>query len=186
MPAQLCPETIQNVVASFPFGGGWKHLECSTLRDGQDSAKRRWTHVRDLRTEGGVYAFLAPVHFFAAPRTIHLHGPGGIQIPFEFTLPGLSARPELGVVYAGKSSNLSQRIQFHFALGDRNYGGQVKHALVDCGIAADEVAAVLLMLAHAHIVFHELPGQDNAANRDVIELTLCAKYMPPFNIKSER
>jgi hypothetical protein len=39
---------------------------------------------------------------------------------------------------------------------------------------------------HGRIVYHILPGPENRANRDIIELTLCSKYKPPFNIKSER
>ena len=42
------------------------------------------------------------------------------------------------------------------------------------------------MLDHATIAFRILNGIEHAANRDIIEISLCAKFMSPFNIKSER
>ncbi len=41
------------------------------------------------------------------------------------------------------------------------------------------------MLDHARIAYHIIHGDDHAANRDIIELSLCGKLMSPFNIKSE-
>jgi hypothetical protein len=42
------------------------------------------------------------------------------------------------------------------------------------------------MLEHAVIVYRELSGDVNVANRDILELSLVAGFAPPFNIKSER
>jgi hypothetical protein len=42
------------------------------------------------------------------------------------------------------------------------------------------------MLGHAVIVYRELSGDVNVANRDLLELSLLAELAPPFNIKSER
>ena len=49
-----------------------------------------------------------------------------------------------------------------------------------------EAEAVHWMLENAQMVLHDLNGPEQTANRDIVEVTLCARHMPPFNIKSER
>ena len=147
--------------------------------------KRVWKHLTELKNTGGVYAFIVPVVHFDQ-RTIHLHAPKSAQIPFTFAVNPLPVNHALGVVYVGRATKLKQRFQFHFAIGGRKYGGQVKHGLKDCGLVQTEEAAVMWMLENAKIVYHDMPEPEQTANRDLVELTLCSKHMPPFNVKSER
>jgi len=55
----------------------------------------------------------------------------------------------------------------------------------DCGLYEDADAALHALRAHARILYVVLPGPANCANRDVLEMSLCVRLAPPFNIKSE-
>jgi len=90
------------------------------------------------------------------------------------------------VAYVGRAANLLQRFQWHFSLAQINTGAQVQYGLVKCGACQNRKEAVTFMLNHARIAFHFLHGDERAANRDIIELSLCSRFMSPFNIKSER
>ncbi|MEK7469881.1 MAG: hypothetical protein AAB074_21140 [Planctomycetota bacterium] len=63
---------------------------------------------------------------------------------------------------------------------------QVRAGLVKSGFCVDRHLALDFMLQHAVIRYRELTGDEHAANRDLLELSLCARFAPPFNIKSER
>jgi hypothetical protein len=135
---------------------------------------------------GGNYAFLFPEANFAELREITLHGPGGLKIPFSFSLRGHVSQEGLIVAYVGRASNLNQRLQWHFSGAKKNTAAQVQHGLVNSGICDSLESAIHFMLNHAVIAYRELPGVENTANRDLLELSLCAQFAPPFNIKSER
>jgi hypothetical protein len=91
-----------------------------------------------------------------------------------------------GVVYVGRTTALLERWRGHLSRGERKDGGQVKFGLVDCGLYNDTDTALRALRTHARILYVVLPGPANCANRDVLEMSLCARFAPPFNIKSER
>lgn len=189
MPASLDPRLVHQIVSSFPASGDWKQVCCAELRVAtiSNSDARNWSPLTLAGSKGGVYAFLFPHKFFAAPRTIMLDGPGQRGIPFEFSaLPNQLADNDGFVAYVGRAANLLQRFHWHFSLAATNTGAQVQYGLVKCGACQNRKEAVSFMLDHARIAFHILHGDDHAANRDVIELSLCSRFMSPFNIKSER
>jgi len=189
MFAILQPELIHRIVESFPFSGEWQRLRCADLRaptTGKPDA-RNWSPLTATGSKGGVYAFLFPKCHFDQPRKIVLDGPGQSKIPFKFTaIANLLTTDEQVVVYVGRAANLLQRFQWHFSLAERNTGAQVQNGLVKCRLCPRRKQAVSFMLDHATIAFRILNGIEHAANRDIIEISLCAKFMSPFNIKSER
>jgi hypothetical protein len=139
-------------------------------------------HLKDI---GGVYATLLPTSWFFPSRGLHLHGPKKCIIPFEFTVR--KPMKGYGVVYVGRTANLRQRFQGHLTKGERKDGGQVKHGLMDCGLYPDdEDGALRALREHGRIIYVELSGPEYCANRDILEMSLCARFGPPFNIKSER
>jgi hypothetical protein len=110
------------------------------------------------------------------------------KIPFEFE-PEAITEDGHGLFYVGKTKNLGQRWRGHLTIGARRHGGQVKHGLIDCGLYGGEQGegnALKFLRQHGRFVYCELPGEENCANRDILEISLCARYMPPFNIKAER
>jgi hypothetical protein len=90
------------------------------------------------------------------------------------------------VIYVGRTSNLAKRLIGHHSIGNRQASGPVKYGLCDCGLCTDQRSAIEFIHEHGRIAWHEVPSPDNAANRDLIELSLIARYMPPFNVKAER
>jgi hypothetical protein len=145
-----------------------------------------WSEAKHLEEVGGVYAVLLPAAWFSTPRTLLLHAPHshqGEKIPFEFTVPELA--DGYGVVYVGRTANLLQRWQGHFRPGDRKDGGQVKFGLSDCGLHCDVAVALRALREHGRIIYTVLPGPEQCANRDILEVSLCARFAPAFNIKSE-
>lgn len=148
-----------------------------------------WRSTKQLKCVGGVYVVLLPTAWFSTPRILHLHAPRGykgmLPIPFEFTVPDLTS-DGYGVVYVGRTTNFCQRWRGHLTLGKRKDGGQVKHGLVDCGLHAEETTALRALREHARLVYTVLSGPQQCANRDVLEMSLCARFAPAFNIKSER
>jgi predicted GIY-YIG superfamily endonuclease len=103
---------------------------------------------------------------------------------YQFAVPVF--REGFGVVYVGRTTDLRRRWREHLTRGQRKDGGQVKYGLVDCGVRRDTDAALKALRKNARIVYTVLPGPENCANRDVLEMALCARFAPPFNIKSER
>ncbi len=148
-----------------------------------------WSAVKHLKGAGGVYAILLPTAWFSPTRVLYLHPPNGhkgaTRIPFEFTVPELIG-DGYGVVYVGKATKLPQRWNGHLIKGERKRGGQVKHGLIDCGLFADELAAISAVREHAKIAYTVLSGPEQCVNRDVLEMALCGRFGPPFNVKSER
>jgi hypothetical protein len=63
---------------------------------------------------------------------------------------------------------------------------QVQNGLVNCGLRQGYSEDVEPMLDKATIVYHELDGDEQAANRDLLELSLCARFGPPFRLKAQR
>lgn len=61
----------------------------------------------------------------------------------------------------------------------------MQYGLVKCGKCQDRPAAVTFMLDHASLAYCVLDGDENVANRDILEVALCALFRAPFNIKSE-
>jgi hypothetical protein len=188
MPAILKPDLVRRAVDSFPSAGEWQQITCAGLRAATISNPdaRNWSPLTATGSKGGVYAFIFPKHFFADPRTIRLDGPGQRHIPFQFAAMPEHLADQAGfVVYIGRAANLLQRFHWHFSLTERNTGAQVQYGLVKCGICQNRKDADSFMLDHARIAYHIVHGDDQAANRDIIELSLCGKFMSPFNIKSE-
>ena len=87
--------------------------------------------------------------------------------------------------YVGRSANLLDRVQGHFSLSKKSTLAQVQYGLVNSKTCSARADAVRFMLDHATLAYVVLDGPVNVANRDVIEVALWAKYMTPFNIKSE-
>jgi len=93
---------------------------------------------------------------------------------------------DLIVVYVGKTTGLAKRFSDHLRGGGRSTANQVLCGLVDseCLPSIDE--ALRTTKRDATIIYCELPGDENTANRDLLEHRMCADFAPPFNIKSER
>jgi hypothetical protein len=188
MPATLDLNLTMHLAESFP-NEGWQTIFAKSFfieRNGRVVSD--WSSTKSLVKVGGVYAILLPTAWFFTPRTLHLHAPHrfkGIGIPFEFTLPDFTG-DGFGVVYAGKTANLGHRWRGHLGRGKRKDGCQVKYGLVDCQVAPDLELALKQLRENARIIYTVLDGPDQCANRDVLEMSLCARFGPPFNIKSER
>lgn len=188
MHARLHLEMVHRVADSFP-GGDWRKITTGIfVADRGEQIHSNWQAGADMDGMGGVYAILLPAAWFSPPKTIPLHAPHrhkGKPIPFEFTVLPVTD-DGYGVVYVGRTSNLLQRWKGHLSRGERKDGGQVKFGLVDCSLYADPNAALRALRANARILYVVLPGPANCANRDILEMSLCARLAPPFNIKSER
>jgi hypothetical protein len=183
--ATLDRRIIERACNSFPNGGDWQQLNSRDFLNPNRKGYRNWRRIDHLETIGGVYAFLLPAAFFSEERTIHLHSTKGSTIEFVFTAPAVT-EDGYAVLYVGRTANFRSRFQEHHSTGNRQAAAQVKYGLIDCGICHDQREAIAFLHEHARIMWHRVSGKENAANRDLIELTLCAQWMPPFNIKAER
>jgi hypothetical protein len=188
MPARLHLEMVHRIADSFP-NGEWRSIDARVfVADRGGQIHSNWRAAADVDEMGGVYAILLPASWFSKLTTIPLHAPHshkGEKIPYEFTVEPVTD-DGFGVVYFGRTSNLLQRWRGHLSSGERKDGGQVKFGLVDCGLYDNPDAALHALRAHARIMYVVLPGPANCANRDVLEMSSCARFAPPFNIKSER
>ncbi len=183
MTARINEALIRRAVRSFPDRGEWKEFKCQAVLT--RTSKATWKPLDGLDSVGGVYVILLPSSKFPRPCTIHLHAARRKKIRFEFTVK--RALPNgYGVVYIGRTSKLKQRFRAHLSLGNRIASAQVKHGLVDCGLFSNQKKALSYLRRKGLIMYHELPGEKNCANRDVIEVSLCSSFKPPFNIKAER
>ncbi len=187
MMARLDFALVNDLVEAFP-GGKWKRLDGTRLQCAEraNGSSRTWKELEHVKERGGNYAFLFPKVLFAQDREIQLDGPAGAKLPFRFTASDFETIDGLVVAYVGKAANLHQRFQWHFSAANINTGAQVQYGLVKSGVSPDREAAIRLMLEQAVIVYLELHGDENVANRDLLELKLCARFGPPFNIKAER
>jgi GIY-YIG catalytic domain-containing protein len=187
-PARLDLLLTQRLADSFPSGDDWRAVHAHTfIADRGDRVFSDWSSATALKQVGGVYAVLLPVAWFDQPRTMPLHAPhthSEAFITFEFTLSVLA--DGYGVIYVGRTTDLQRRFKQHLSNGKRKDGGQVKFGLLDCAIHADSLDALRALREHGRFCYTELPGPENCANRDVLEMALCARFGPPFNIKSER
>jgi hypothetical protein len=183
--AKLDLPRVRQLVECFP-SNPWRTIFTRVfIADRDEQFFSDWRSVKQLKQIGGVYAILLPTTWFSSVRTLLLHAPRKCTISFEFTLQDLTG-DGYGVVYVGRTANLQQRWRGHLTKGKRKDGGQVKNGLKDCGCEPDEESALRALRAHARIIYTTLPGPENCANRDVLEMSLCARFGPPFNIKSER
>jgi|SRR5665213_715364 len=186
MIARLDQETVNRLAQSFP-NDGWTKLH-TIVFGGSHGNRCDWNYTKDLEGIGGVYAILLPTKWFHPSRTLPLHAPHrhkGEKIQFEFVLQDF-AGDGYGVAYVGKTINLRQRWRGHLMPGERKDGGQVKFGLLDCGVHSTKEEALRDLRINARIVYTKLSGPDQCANRDLLEMALCARLAPPFNIKSER
>lgn len=189
MNARLDFPLVRCLVDSFP-GKGWQTIPANSFIKDDSNGRffSDWSKTKDLGGIGGVYAILLPSDWFQPRRILHLHAPHkheGVGIPFEFSVPAFT-EDGYGIVYAGRTSNLRQRWRGHFCRGERKDGGQVKYGMLDCRVADDIDSALRELRQHARIIYTVLDGPKHCANRDLLEMSLCAKFAPPFNIKSER
>lgn len=187
--AKLDPALVRAIVDGFPGTSCWQTMACSELTGSKTAiknGKRDWSPLVHCKAKGGVYAFIFPSHTFNTARRIDLHSPNKQTIPFEFSShPDLLLTDGRMVVYIGRSANLLDRIQGHFGIREDSTLAQVRKGLQRSGICSDPKEAVRFMLEHASLAYTVLEGPVNVANRDVIEVALWAKFMTPFNIKSE-
>lgn len=188
MSARLDLALTKKLARSFPGGKDWKTIHARTfIADRGEILHSNWLSLSELRAIGGVYAVLVPVAWFDEIGTLLLHPPHRHCeefITFEFTLPVLA--DGYGVIYVGRTTDLGRRFRQHLTEGKRNHGGQVKYGLLDCQLQPDSRSALRALREHTRICYTILSGSDQCANRDVLEMALCARFGPPFNIKSER
>lgn len=178
---------VLSITNEFP-NGKWLTLRGSDLHapKPQNKLARNWEPIHELRGIGGNYAFLIPKSNFNKERKILLAGPNERKIPFCFSMNNHSAIVDNMVVYVGKATDLYKRFQQHFHETKQTTAAQVQNGLVDSGICNNRVEAISFMFMNALIKYRELPGDTHVANRDLLVHSLCAKFAPPFNIKSER
>jgi len=178
---------IVEAIRTFPRGAGWTPLVCRDLLLAGGRGKRSWKCVRDLDGKAGLYAFLLPSAPFRKRYRFRLHGPAKRRLPFAFSSRGLPiVSKNFFVAYVGRTSNLLSRLKLHFHLTKGSTAAQVRKALVECRFAGSARLAIDFILRNGLIVYRVVPGNENVANRDIIEVALWAKYRCPFNIKSER
>lgn len=166
----------------------WKQVTFSNYHKPTERRPNRldWRHLSELKGVGGVYVFCMPEEFLAVPRSIILHGPSGSKVEFIFdreTHPSLDGR---SIIYVGKASDLYNRFRWHFGTAKDSTASQVRNGLFNSLKLEGVHFAISEMLKFTRVSFLPLPGPENAANRDLLEITMCAKFAPPFNIKSER
>jgi hypothetical protein len=191
MCATIDRQKIERIVSAFPNGDQWQSLKCSAFvahPEKGPASQRTWKKLDDKKI-GAVYAFLLPHSLFRTEKMIHLYGRrhrgNPTLIPFRFVAEKLHGT-NMMVAYVGRTANLWQRIQWHFSSDTINTAGQVQYGLCDSRICRKRAAAQWLMLQEAQILYHILRDDAETANRDMIEVSLIAKYFPPFNIKAER
>jgi hypothetical protein len=188
MRARLDLELTQRLAGEFPNGENWQTIQARDfVKDRGDVIYSDWSAGIALEGVGGVYAVLLPIAWFDQPMTLPLHASHrhrGEKILLEFVVPALW--DGYGVVYVGRTGNLLKRWRGHLTKGERNDGGQVKFGLLDCALHTDHLSALRALREHGRIIYTTISGPENCANRDVLEMALCARFGPPFNIKSER
>jgi hypothetical protein len=185
--ATLDISLINEAIQAFPEGAGWTTLACLDLRSTANHRRRDWKCIQSLNRQAGLYAFLLPRAKFRNRYKFRLHGPAKRRLPFAFSADDLpSATKAHFVAYVGRTSNLLSRFKLHFHATKKTTAAQVRKALIECGFVKNTRQAIDFILQHGLIVFCRVPGNENVANRDIIEVALWAKYRCPFNIKSER
>jgi len=188
MPARYDKNLVASLASSFPIGSEWRTILCRDVIVSNDQYLRAsWDVLNHLHQRAGVYAFLLPAEWFTPPRSILLHAPHTHDGPIEFEF-SVSALPDSthGVVYAGKTTDLKRRSRLHLSRGETKDGGQVKFGVLNSNLFSSEDDALRAVREHGRIIYTELSGSDHVVNRDVLEIILCARFAPPFNIKSER
>ena len=180
---ELDSSTIDTSISDFP-SKPWKCFSLSKLQKG--SKDLTWNEARNLiPREGGVYAFSFPCEKLKEEKySITLDGPLKSKIKFEFSIDDLPPiHDDHFILYVGKTTNLFKRLQLH--LRDTKTTTQVLHGMKK--IFNEKFDAVKeMLLSSGKFYYFSLDGEENCANRDLIELGLCVKYRSPINIKSER
>src|SRR5258708_236769 len=191
--ARLDPPFVRAIIDGFPNAPRWQSLACAKLVQStraKVTGTRDWAPLEHCKEKGGVCAFLFSEYLFSTARRTALHAPqknkGKQTIQFEFSSHSvLLLSNGCMVAYVGRSANLLDRVQGHFSSSKKSTLAQVPYGLVNSKTCGTSANAVRFILDHATLAYAELDGSINVANRDVIEVALWAKYMAPFNIKSE-
>lgn len=183
--ARLNPSLFHKAAKSFPRSP-WQAV---------NPPHRRGTDWGLGTHEAGVYAFLFPKAEFPTTLTIHLHRgqvtPKGDRhevVEFVFEPGSVRDLPAgLFAAYVGRTTDLRRRLRWHFSVSEQTTAAQVRKGLQDV-LNVSRHDTVEFMRRHATVVFltDGLSGLENTANRDILELTLCARFGTPFNIKAER
>jgi len=172
---------IDRCVTGFPSYPLWQKLLLRTTANGKIS----WTEHKHLAGVGGVYGFLLARKHIRSPKSIDLPRSKGRAVRFRFAASDFACLAgDQFVAYVGKSADLLSRFQQHLHKSERGMAIQVQRELVKSRICLS--SPIMFILRQASIVYAILPGDENAPNRDIIEVTLCGRYMPPFNIKAEK
>lgn len=178
--------------------GGWRTISAAK--------------ISSITSKPGVYLFTLPADDRHVQGRLTLYGrtfgPKGQkrQLQFQFTYAARKLEgTSLAILYIGKAANLQDRLKNHLNLRDDSTTSQMLHGLASQAVHHGEERNVKTALAHlqakAQIIYYELghddeaendPREDNdvgesfAADRDLLEIKLIAKYAPPFNLKAER
>jgi len=179
---ELNDRTISDAVSGFPKG--WRLLKCSDIRPhGQRLAD--WVSLERVRGHGGVYAFLVPKRLLGETLSQALHAKGG-NVLLHYRVGSLKALLDGKVcLYVGRTFDLLTRLQQHLRPSTHRSGAQVQTGLVRSGVCKSRPEAVNWLFDTATIVYREMTGDSEVANRDIVEVSLCGKHRPPFNIKAE-
>ena len=193
MPAKIDFSSISEVTETFPTHGEWRTFRFSELirNRGVRAPSLDWSATNVQMRQAGVYGFFFPAEQFARSGRIQLHGPqqGGVnqRIELEF-LPKIKFNivgARWVLLYVGKSYRLRERWVMHLGNGRRANGRQVRAGLFEAGVC-DEANARGWIIEHSLMAYRIMSGIENAANRDIAECSLHARYHPAFNVKVER
>jgi hypothetical protein len=199
--ATLNLAAIAEAIASFGRPGGWQEIRCASCLAGDgnpDAPDWRTVSGKRIPKDDGLYAFLLPRAAFPAPFRFSLFAPRKKKakakkksrkptISFEVRVDELPEfRDGMFVAYVGRTTRLRKRLQEHFQRTKDSSCAQVRKAIKACLKTTSSKKAIKFMLANAQILYYPLPGKENVANRDIIEVALWAEFHTPFNVKSER
>ena len=141
--------------------------------------------------------FAIPSGSFNFTRPIILHGKSGHTFEFSPEFESFKhGKSQFDVLYVGKTSNLSRRLPLHFRESAKS-GNQVIRGMCEVKRSTFSKQRDWLLknctLYFNKLQFDEETGdgyfrstESRAADRDLLELSLIAKFAPPFNIKAER
>lgn len=174
---------IKSSIESFPDKDNWKIFELKNLE--RKSGKIQWAGASIIPSEGGIYAFSLQKNKLGKTQyKIKLDGPQKTVVNFQFSANDLPLiKNEQIVLYFGKTRNFNNRIKQHFTktkTATQVLNGMVKMFEIDFNEARQ------MLLSYGTYYFLSLSGDENTANRDLIEMGLISKFSAPLNIKSER
>lgn len=179
-------------------GSGWESIDLP--------------NISSITDEPGVYLFTLPSDDRHGQGSLILHGRTfgrkkrrrQLRIKFTYSAQKLEGTNRL-VLYVGKAANLRSRLKNHLNTRDDSTTSQMLRGIAsqavyhgeepDVQSALDHIQKVATIyfytLGHANEQRHDPRGVDDvgesfAADRDLLEIKLIAKFAPPFNIKAER